>query len=226
MGTKQNPGQFDCYNAAEPDEPMFVLLARDETAGALVTLWAALRIGDSATADECMRTLKHIAAPYAAQPDLAKAMEASECAAAMTEWISEHRPGKLTPATRPPRVRTGDVLHDALPSCTRGAPIGYDFFIPDGSRDATGEAGFELTALSNAVQIWTAMQGMRPNLAAIARVFNCKPEIIAEAVRAHCWLALETESGALIDATDRETGAQRFAAIDDYSKVYVWHEGE
>ena len=32
MGTKNNPGQFDCYRNAEPDEPMFVLLARDERA--------------------------------------------------------------------------------------------------------------------------------------------------------------------------------------------------
>jgi hypothetical protein len=29
MGTKSNPGPFDCYAKAEPDEPMFVLLARD-----------------------------------------------------------------------------------------------------------------------------------------------------------------------------------------------------
>lgn len=29
MGTKNNPGAFDCYANAEPDEPMFVLLARD-----------------------------------------------------------------------------------------------------------------------------------------------------------------------------------------------------
>lgn len=29
MGTKNNPGKFDCYDAALPDEPMFVLLARD-----------------------------------------------------------------------------------------------------------------------------------------------------------------------------------------------------
>lgn len=29
MGTKANPGEYDCYDKAEPDEPMFVLLARD-----------------------------------------------------------------------------------------------------------------------------------------------------------------------------------------------------
>lgn len=39
MGTKLNPGKFDCYDAALPDEPMFVLLARDEDAAALVEEW-------------------------------------------------------------------------------------------------------------------------------------------------------------------------------------------
>ena len=29
MGTKNNPGKFDCYEHAKPDEPMFVLLGRD-----------------------------------------------------------------------------------------------------------------------------------------------------------------------------------------------------
>lgn len=43
MGTKNNPGAFDCYAAAEPDEPMFVLLGRDPHAPVLVELWAILR---------------------------------------------------------------------------------------------------------------------------------------------------------------------------------------
>lgn len=43
MGTKNDPGDFDCYANAEPDEPMFVLLGRDKHAPLLVDLWAALR---------------------------------------------------------------------------------------------------------------------------------------------------------------------------------------
>ncbi len=43
MGTKANPGKFDCYANAEPDEPIFVLLGRDPNAPTLVWLWAALR---------------------------------------------------------------------------------------------------------------------------------------------------------------------------------------
>lgn len=42
MGTKTDPGRYDCYHKAAPDEPMFVLLARDPLAPTLVRLWADL----------------------------------------------------------------------------------------------------------------------------------------------------------------------------------------
>lgn len=40
MGTKVDPGIFDCHANAEPDEPMFVLLGRDPHAHAAVRKWA------------------------------------------------------------------------------------------------------------------------------------------------------------------------------------------
>ncbi len=40
MGTKNNPGKFDCYSNAEPNEPMFILLGRDPHAGDAVRKWA------------------------------------------------------------------------------------------------------------------------------------------------------------------------------------------
>lgn len=43
MATKNDPGQFDCYASAAPDEPMFILLARDPLAPILVRLWSELR---------------------------------------------------------------------------------------------------------------------------------------------------------------------------------------
>lgn len=67
MGTKNNPGKFDCYANAEPDEPMFVLLGRDKHAPALVTLWAAMRDADG--------------------EDEAKVHEAIECALAMAAYL-------------------------------------------------------------------------------------------------------------------------------------------
>lgn len=54
MGTKNDPGKFDCYSRAEPDEPMFVLLARDPIAAMLVALWAdtAASLGKEEKAEE------------------------------------------------------------------------------------------------------------------------------------------------------------------------------
>jgi len=43
MGTKDQPGMFDCHAVALPDEPTFTLLARDPSAPLLVQIWAALR---------------------------------------------------------------------------------------------------------------------------------------------------------------------------------------
>lgn len=66
MGTKNNPGKFDCYENAEPDEPMFILLARDPLAPILVEQWAALR--------------EHMAG------NPSKVAEARECAASMRRY--------------------------------------------------------------------------------------------------------------------------------------------
>lgn len=72
MGTKNEPGKFDCYKNAEPDEPMFILLARDRTAPDLVDLWADAREGDDEDAD--------------------KIAEARQCAENMRQWRRENRP--------------------------------------------------------------------------------------------------------------------------------------
>lgn len=66
MGTKNKPGDFDCYANAEPDEPMFILLGRDPMAAELVRIWASMResVGE----------------------DAAKVKEARDAADAMDEW--------------------------------------------------------------------------------------------------------------------------------------------
>ena len=43
MGTKTQPGEWDCYREALPDEPMFILLGRDPLAPGLVRQWARER---------------------------------------------------------------------------------------------------------------------------------------------------------------------------------------
>lgn len=71
MGTKNNPGEYDCYSKAEPDEPMFILLARDDFAPKLVETWAR------------HRRLTH------GDADL-KAKEADDCALLMEAWLKRH----------------------------------------------------------------------------------------------------------------------------------------
>ena len=67
MGTKNSPGKFDCYDAAKPDEPMFILLARDPDASKLVREWAEMRIARDGGVTE-------------------KSQEAFDCANAMDRW--------------------------------------------------------------------------------------------------------------------------------------------
>lgn len=71
MGTKNDPGEFDCYEKAYPDEPMFILLARDPQAPDLVRLWATNRL---------MKDWR----PGQEIPD--KYREAMVCADLMEEW--------------------------------------------------------------------------------------------------------------------------------------------
>ena len=42
MATKNRPGEFDCYAAADPDEPLFVLRSTDTLAPMLVREWVLL----------------------------------------------------------------------------------------------------------------------------------------------------------------------------------------
>lgn len=86
MGTKENPGKFDCYDNALPDEPMFVLLARDPDAPFHVAEWAyrrehAINIGRRPESDRSM------------------VAEALECAENMRRWRREND-GKWRPTRR------------------------------------------------------------------------------------------------------------------------------
>jgi hypothetical protein len=78
MGTKNNPSEFDCYATALPDEPMFVLLARDVHAPELLEQWAHRRLLRSQyyypnhSRERAVETLQ--------------ALEALQCADAMRAW--------------------------------------------------------------------------------------------------------------------------------------------
>jgi hypothetical protein len=93
VGTKNNPGEFDCYAKAEPDEPMFTLLARDPQFANLVRLWAALRRRNYA--DAAAHFSNACFAASIAQhkdSDLPKAQEANQCAVLGLRWRSDAIP--------------------------------------------------------------------------------------------------------------------------------------
>jgi len=46
MGTKANPGPYDCYAKAADDEPIFTLRANDPVAEFFVAAWVAIYAGD------------------------------------------------------------------------------------------------------------------------------------------------------------------------------------
>jgi hypothetical protein len=92
MGTKNNPGKFDCYHAAGPDEPMFVLLARDRIAPYLVSIWSSIRDDDEEAARATFGQLVSNELPaYQHEPDTDKAAEAANCAVAMFAWRARFR---------------------------------------------------------------------------------------------------------------------------------------
>lgn len=86
MGTKRDPGKFDCYDKAEPDEPLFTLLARDPFAAVLVEQWAMMR--DKARQE---RIEAKTISPADNLEELRKIDEARACADAMREWRRANR---------------------------------------------------------------------------------------------------------------------------------------
>lgn len=79
MATKNEPGRFDCYANAAPDEPMFILLARDAAAPDVVEAWAR---GREWQIDNGLK-------PESDRPMVA---EARLCASAMRVWRKANRP--------------------------------------------------------------------------------------------------------------------------------------
>lgn len=80
MGTKNDPGDFDCYANAEPDEPMFVLLARDPLAAQIVREWVMAH-HKARVIGAFKMELDGYDVPINAKED-----EALDCADAMDTW--------------------------------------------------------------------------------------------------------------------------------------------
>ena len=81
MGAKANPGSYDCYGAADDDEPLFTLRARDPLAPVLIRTWVELRKmtrpGTGVLSRDRRREAK-------------KQIEARRCAVEMEAWRKAH----------------------------------------------------------------------------------------------------------------------------------------
>ena len=100
MGTKSDPGRYDCYANARPDEQMFILLDRDPLAPYLVSIWSKVRMGDEEAARAVFESmLKTPAIRYCLNPDTEQASEAFECA--MEMFRSQALDGNTRDPTEP-----------------------------------------------------------------------------------------------------------------------------
>jgi hypothetical protein len=79
MGSKLRPGEFDCYQNALPDEPTFVLLARDKAAPAAIRDWIQHRQAPAGTAWYMLSA-----------QEMAMLAEAESCAAEMEAWRTKN----------------------------------------------------------------------------------------------------------------------------------------
>lgn len=88
MSTKNNPKASDCYAKALPDEPMFVLLARDPAAAHTIKSWIGHR------RDLGVGYLTHDdGTPFTGKREVVKRGQAVELAGAMVAW--RHASGNL-----------------------------------------------------------------------------------------------------------------------------------
>jgi hypothetical protein len=85
MGTKRQPGAFDAWEKAEEDEPMFVLLARDPLAPAVIEAWATLR-----EAEIEAQMAANLMSKADENREWSKVDEARACARLMRRWFN-HR---------------------------------------------------------------------------------------------------------------------------------------
>lgn len=130
MGTKNKPGVFDCYDAAEDDEPMFVLLARDPDAPDRVEEWARRRFERLAREHTSVRYPEHESAAERERllKVLRKIAEALQCAQAMREWKPKAPP--IVPLLEPLPLRPWPTIYrDTRGSgegSVKGAPNNWD----------------------------------------------------------------------------------------------------
>lgn len=102
MGTKLHPGEFDCFRAALPDEPMFILLARDESAPDKLRSWAD-QVRKRLVAEKVERPQVDDDPRWVAryEEDMRKARDADFIAHDMEVWRANNLGAWRNPSERP-----------------------------------------------------------------------------------------------------------------------------
>lgn len=101
MGTKRDPGEYDCLAKAAEDEPYFLLLARDVSAPGAVLNWAISRLEAVKRGDR-------------PQSDIPQIGEALRLAGQMLRWRADHPRLVLQPNERPLDLGLVDRLINRL----------------------------------------------------------------------------------------------------------------
>lgn len=110
MGTKSNPGAFDCHAAALPDETVFTLLGRDPALPATVRFWMEerTRLGKNESPDDVHKLVEAAKAANTAEGWRNAIVEQCDLARIPYPWklprpakaLGEDRPVRMDP-TRP-----------------------------------------------------------------------------------------------------------------------------
>jgi hypothetical protein len=112
MGTKNNPGKFNCFNV-DPDEPTFTLRAKDPSAAMMVRNWAISRFNAIMSGNK----------PNTAE-QFEKIAEALQCASDMEAWHFEH-------IARPAHEAHMEQTKGRIVETLRGAGVDVEHDLPE-----------------------------------------------------------------------------------------------
>ncbi len=115
MGTKNHPGDYDCWAKLEDDEPSFVLMARDPTARRLVDRWATLSMVAGGHPDKIAEARKVAVDMEAWRLDKVRSDE--EKAAAMDKVLEADTQRMLD---EPPKPVTRETAEGLIPKPSPG----------------------------------------------------------------------------------------------------------
>lgn len=120
MSTKLNPGKFDCIRAALPDEPYFVLLARDPSAPRRLREWSDQRRQELLAEKVDRPDLDEDAAWLARfNEDMAKCRDADMIGHDMAVWRAAHDGEWRNPTARQTMGEINPALRETIAEVTR-----------------------------------------------------------------------------------------------------------